>query len=119
MRHLARLLILWLIAVALPVQGVAAATMLHCKAAESPAHEGHGHHHGAMGASHAAHSHQHDNGKSTCSVCAACCCAAALPALPIVLAAPEQAASPLAVPHLPAAAFLTSGPERPPRTARS
>lgn len=136
---------MWLIALALPIQGVAAATMLHCGAtpAQQPAsaHEGHSHHHqhgshaygGASAAAHdegghhhadpspvddaaSAVSHHHAGGKSSCSACASCCSAAALPAMPIVLASQTPAEPVFAIPRLPVVVFLTDGPERPPRT---
>jgi hypothetical protein len=142
MRIIARLFVMWLIAVALPIQGVAAATMLHCgvandhrPAAASGMHE---HHHSAMH-SHAdavvgdlhqhvhhhtstktagadAAAHQHADGQTGCSVCASCCGVAALPVMPLVLPAQDLAETAVAVHSLPVAVFLTDGPERPPRT---
>lgn len=127
MRTLARLIVMCLIALALPIQGVAAATMLHCAAATSHAahgasavaHDEGGHHH-AGAAPHddgvSAVSHHHTGGKSSCSACASCCSAAALPAMPIVLASQDAAEPFFAIPRLPVVVFLTGGPERPPRT---
>lgn len=135
MRVLARLLLVWLIALALPIQGVAGVTMLHCgpshhaPPAEAPhAEGGHAHHQHAVHAG--AVDGQHDHGhtaalghahhaadKASCSACAACCAGTALavPMTPLVLALQDVAQE-----HAPAAearlaAFLTGGPERPPR----
>ena len=134
---------MWLIAVALPIQGVAAATMLHCGAthehrqvtstsvvhvheqmgmhSEANAGEGHVHHHGHDQASADATSadtagHHHANGQTGCSVCASCCSAAALPVMPLVLASQDLAETATTVHSRPVAVFLTDGPERPPRT---
>jgi hypothetical protein len=97
-----RLVFAWLLLLALPLQGHAAATVLQCgpaqralaalAAAEAPAHAGHGHaggHHAATAASHdahdghhgpdvqAAHDTQHDTASADsghgCFACAAAC----------------------------------------------
>ncbi|MED5622383.1 hypothetical protein [Ideonella sp. BN130291] len=129
MRTLARLLALWLIAVALPIQGVAAATMLHCAgmpsheaavAGPGDHHEGHGGHHHAGAATEPAgdaHATHHPaGGKHSCSACASCCSATALPAMPLLLVS-QGVTEPLTPdPERPLVAFLTGGPERPPRT---
>ena len=126
--------LLCLLVLALPAQGVAAATMRFC----APAH----HDMAAMAAApahpaaHAAAQHQHhgqvmtadpDQGsapteaadQSRCSACAVCCAAMALYRSPPVL--PALAASQGSVAALPASAavFLTGGPERPPRPSHS
>jgi hypothetical protein len=123
-----------LLAAALPIQGVAAATMLHCGQGgpgDAPAHEGAharpagmqttwpshlGHHHGiepagvlqGAGTPIAA-------AKSGCSACASCCIATALPAAIHAFDATAPAESFAPSHGLVAPVFLTGGPERPPR----
>lgn len=121
-----RLLLLWLLAVALPMQGAAAAAMLHCSQAQpvgQVATQSHAHHHdhaamqGQVDAGDAlAGAHDdHAAGKTGCSACASCCHAVAFPATAIVLPAQEPAFTPFALPAHAAVVFLTDGPERPPR----
>jgi hypothetical protein len=128
-----RTVLSWLLAAALPMQGAAAATMLHCaegvmaaaaaRAADHPrAAEP------AMAAM--AHHHHHDAGPaglpaktapriaaapSKCSVRAACCIATALPVAirGFDATAPADSFAPVAAQVDPV--FLTDGPERPPR----
>ena len=90
-----RIALMWLVALAVPVQGVAAATMMFCGPGDTTVghqraahdHAAHGHH-----ASHDADATAQDTGDSAtgdatsiefdttgCSVCAACCTAATLP----------------------------------------
>ncbi len=126
-----RIALMWLLALALPAQGHAATTMLHCGsahhgAAHAHSHAGHSHDH-AQGPAMASHHHHgdhqvakassvHEFDKSSCSACASCCTAAALPsAIATFQALPthEVALSSLVGT---AAPFLTDGPERPPRT---
>lgn len=108
---------MWLIAVALPIQGVAAATMLHCGSAQGQAHaklmhEGHADHDAADGAT----GQHHDGGTAGCSACASCCSAVALPVMPLILASQELTEAAAAVSSPAIVVFLTDGPERPPRT---
>jgi hypothetical protein len=129
MTRVVRSLFLWLLVLALPVQGWAAAAMASCS-----------HHHGA--ASHAAvvghgANAQVDHGQApadadetghgdteaapasphTCSACAACCTVGALPSP--VLTVPADAAAPTVFAALQptVGAFAADGPERPPRQA--
>ncbi len=123
---LLRPLFVWLLLLALPLQGLAAATMLNCATV-----------HGAAVAAHDdpphGHDHDHDHGVMTaaqpdaagdahapdhkCSACAACHASlglpAALPALPDFDIAEVHGT----VPASGASPFLTGGPERPPRSA--
>lgn len=138
MRAVLRLLLLCLMAVALPLQGLAATGALHCAAmhermqvnVELRHHGGAaGHHDGhakaeqqAFADDHRADDHRADDGAPRsggafkCSACAACCVALGLPVGAVVLPqAPADALAP-AMPQRAVAAFLTSGPERPPRT---
>lgn len=127
-----RIALMWLVALAVPLQGVAAATMMACGPSHAPAAQGqaqadhdaalhapveHAHHHGAvahhdMGAN---DGHAVKTAPQKCSVCASCCTATMLPtALPSL---PTAAVPDFVVPRAPSdvALFLTDGPERPPR----
>lgn len=138
-----RLLIVWFIAIALPVQGMAGVTMAHCgsshqrmgAAMDSPQHRhadyesgAAAHHHPAAVSDGAA---QPDHGTATqakvqsgklfdlaqykCSSCASCCAGSALPsALPRL---PEPIAAPavFAEEMVTVDAFASDGPDRPPR----
>jgi len=137
-----RLLIVWLIGLALPVQGMAGVTLVHC----GPGHERmatalmaeHDH----PSAHEAAAAHRHDaamveaadavdrvatpsgaqQGKFTklakykCSSCASCCAGAALPS--VMPRVPELASAPavFAEAGVTVDAFASEGPDRPPRT---
>ena len=131
-----RHLIMWLLLLALPVQGWAMATMLHCGSghqamvqAPGPMHQhqaaddlptfhDHGHHAMVTDTSddlgHSAHTSD-GHAVSKCSACASCCLGAALPiSSPTVGSAAQRDPPPTAV-GTPAFAFFTSGPDRPPR----
>lgn len=126
MTSLVRGLLICLIALALPVQGIAAATLRFC----GPGHEpqarvvdsaAHGHHAAnglatapaADGAGQAAEGAQ--AGHLKCSVCAACCMGSALPASPLTLPVVE----PVVEPSAPVPARYVgpdgAGLERPPK----
>lgn len=133
-----RLLIVWLLVLALPAQGVAAAAMQWCGAAhgqqtrllERVVHE-----HAGGQPAHGAHAHAAGQGaerapveaqarptpidKQACSACAACCMATALapslPSLPVVEPAIDRTA--LVVPSY--AGPDAAGLERPPRQSRA
>ena len=136
---LSALRIVWicLLVLALPVQGMAAATMAFCSQAghHAPtvsAHNTHGMHHGADADTNSkmpvtatpvtatpvtadmAQPNAHEAGH-TCSACASCCAAAFIPAAGSKMVAINMAAT------LPTAAlvgigpFATDAPERPPR----
>ena len=139
-----RLLIVWFIAIALPVQGMAGVTMAHCGSSharmgatmEAPQQHRHAdheagtaHHHAAdVGDSAAQQKHgtapqaKVQSGKLSdlaqykCSSCASCCAGSALPsALPRL---PEPIAAPavFAEEMVTVDAFASDGPDRPPRT---
>lgn len=136
MRSTFRLLLLWLMAVALPLQGFAAAGAQHCV----PMHErmhvvedhdlGQGAHHHAVAVDadseadadaeapgHPVPDSAAKTGAFKCSACAACCVALGLPArVPELPGQPADGLHPLAA-EATAAAFLTDGLERPPRAA--
>jgi len=138
-----RLLVVWFIAIALPVQGMAGVTMAHCgsshermaAAAQVTPHQ-HANHDAGV-----AHHHDGDSAHGTdavdhtkaaqdpvksdkmsnlaqykCSSCASCCAGSALPsAMPRI---PQVAATPavFAEEMVSVDAFASDGPDRPPRT---
>lgn len=123
----ARFLLILMLLCALPLQGFAAASMLRCAPShhgstqmDQPAHaagtgsvQGHMHHghHGVAADVDGTPAH----GKYGCSACAACCIGGALASpAPLLPASAHLHERPLPVPQ-PAAAFITEGPERPPR----
>lgn len=130
MRVWLKLLIVWFVAIALPLQGVAGVTMAHCGSShermESPAeasphgHADHGaaaaHHHAAADSAQAEPGQWSDLVQVKCSSCAACCAGTALPSaapgLPQVAAAPTVFTEDV----LTVDAFASGGPDRPPRT---
>lgn len=121
-----RLLIVWCIALALPVQGIASVTMAHC----GPSHEGM---HSAQGASHHDHSahqasaaHHHDEAaadpaplndlaKYKCSACASCCAACAIPSAKLRIPQPAATFTVLAEGVITIEPCASDGPDRPPR----
>jgi len=116
---------MWLMALAVPVQGFAAASMFGCKTGHHGAivqqsHAGamHAHHH-AGAAGHGDHDKSSATGKhakASCSACASCCMSAALPATPAVFEA-TQAPDSFVLSALPVAvSFISDGLERPPRS---
>jgi hypothetical protein len=138
MRRVLRFALACLLAFALPLQGVTAATMMVCGTAQrgSAAEHAHQHRVGAPtleGQSHfaasAAHdhaSHGHASGKTSdgkpassdshkCSVCASCCVGAAVPAEPLSFASIKLADQFAPLVPRSVAAFVTEGLERPPR----
>ncbi len=138
MRSLWRLLLLVLLAVALPVQAFAAAGAMHCARMHERMHAAaarasHDHHtrHGMADAHHDMSAHSlsaapasptdlPDEGSPLhafkCSACAACCVALGLPTATPKLPSPPAAAETPSLPAIAIAAFVTGGLERPPRT---
>ena len=144
MKRFVRCFVMWLLVLALPVQGFAASTMLHCGAghhgtvqATEGGHDHAGHMHmGAQDVSavsdsnahdHAAeaspshedsafsHTAKHANVKGKCSACAACCTVAFLPTNVIVFTAPAPSRALPVIELTTHAGFIADGPERPPR----
>lgn len=136
MRSLCRLLLVWLAVLAMPLQGMAAAAMLHCASAgvaRDAQRVPHGH--AADGHDHAdghAHAHHHQDATGdeaggdpspalasdaghSCSACAACCAGAGLPAASLHLTLPELSSPPATLAVATTVSFIVSGPERPPR----
>lgn len=130
-----RTLLIWLLVLALPAQSAAAVTMAFCgpnhhatghatAAAQQGSHSGHEHEHAeAQAGEHAvvadpvsattlAHSHEHQ-----CNTCASCCSAAALPSRVLRLAPPETTSTAFTAMVPGVEAFVTGGPDRPPRSA--
>jgi hypothetical protein len=137
-----RTAMMWLLLAALPVQGWAVATMVHCGPSHQRAtlravdaispvqhahsHEGHDHgsHHASVVADDAdtgpspagSDAQSLSMGKFKCSACATCCLGMALPSA--VLTFDASVSSDSLEPGMPRghAVFLTAGLERPPRT---
>jgi hypothetical protein len=123
-----RIAMMWLLAVALPLQGSVAATLRVCgpghdrmavAAAAVAQHDHAAHHHdGAQASAHdgdAATQDLHKSAQHKCSACAACCVTAALPAATLRFEAAVDATAPPPLVFLSSVAFLTDGPDRPPR----
>lgn len=135
-----RLLLLCVMVLVLPVQGVAASAMMHCAGGSMPvrtvaaptgqqADDHAQHHHGAA----AEQSLQADGADPTdragtthsaddpappghkCSACSACCAGMGLPASVAPLSVPELSCTPAWVSATSSLTFIASGPERPPR----
>lgn len=149
MRIWFRLLIVWCMAVALPVQGVAGTTMTHCGlshermgvAMEAAQHRhanqevGAAHHHDTQAEDDAVHADRADHASASagkaraaklcdlaqykCSSCGSCCAGFALPSA--VPHLPEAAAEPAAFDEVMVTidAFASDGPDRPPRSRLS
>lgn len=138
-------MLVWLMALAIPVQGVAAVGMLHCAASPQqeplaltapahaeamhahgpgshhahPAHAGHGHdgHHVGDGHGPAADDPA-DNTTSLghkCSACAACCAGLALPAHAVEFSSPIVASFAALPPGATPVRFVLGRLDRPPR----
>lgn len=140
-----RLVLIWLTALALPIQGLAAAGGVHCLPANASASGGHAvverlqtddqshachssgptSEFGADSAGHAEADVQQVDPTSfsvkasatghTCSACAACCAGAMLPSAVIKVPSPELSSEPAATVAAEPTSFIVSGPERPPR----
>ena len=135
-----RTLLIWLLALALPAQGVIAATMVFCgpnhhdrASAAAMAHDADAAHHPLDSAAHSHHEAADGQAGNTasdesatpdkfaksglqkCSVCASCCSAAAIhdtgPKLPVL----EPMAADFAALATAVEPFAADGPDRPPR----
>lgn len=119
---------MWLLAVALPLQGSVAASLRVCgpghdrmavATAVIAEHDHAAHHHDdAVVSAHddAAATHDlHKSAQHKCSACAACCVTAALPASTLRFEAAVDAMAPPTPLFLVPVAFFTDGPDRPPR----
>jgi len=121
----------WLLMLAVPVQGYAGIAMLAC----GPGHEAAAtaSPHGVDASAHAHHDTveraHHDRSdapdvaqmdhaaKLTCSACASCCAAPALPTVHVPVNLPATVDRPAATVVAGLVVFMTDGPERPPRSA--
>lgn len=128
MSPLGRLLLIWLVAFALPVQGFAAATLKFCASAHgsqlrllaAPEHERHGAHHPAAmpsgaGPEQDAASDPAPQGTLSCSACAACCAATALPPAPWTVPTIEPAVERMTARVAAYVSPVGMGLERPPK----
>ncbi len=134
--------VMWLLLLALPLQGFAAATMLNCgpnhhqmweasigTPAAAHEHSGHADHQHPMDRADpgptAASSAPDDAGSPVqqlgdltqfkCSACAACCMGAALPTAALTFQSPPPTVAPGVSVLASHVGFLTDGPDRPPR----
>ena len=123
--------VMFLLAVALPLQGVAAATMISCAPGQHDHGSGHfrSHDHRSASSAVAEHSHaaktsphSHDGKRDLskasqhkCSACASCCTGAAVPSEEVTFDTVKSTDhfAPLVARRVPA--FVTEGLERPPR----
>lgn len=138
MRTFLKTALVWLVMLAVPAQGFAAAAMLECgplherAAAGASAHDhGAGHDHADGYDQAAGHSHAEggvpadasavagDASGSKCSACATCCVGAALLAFLPDLAVPPAASERFVPTFEPVTGFVTGGPKRPPRSSRA
>lgn len=123
MLAVARLLLICLVALALPAQGIAAATMQLCAPghASPDAQAGAPHRHGdaaaesGAAATHAAADDHGHHGKSGFGAHGGCCVATALPASVFVLPVVESAGEPLALVPTAYVGPVVTGLERPPK----
>jgi hypothetical protein len=131
-----RTLLVWLLTLSMPLQGVAAASMAFCPAghhaavaAAAPVHgaAGHAHHASEADAAHhiawtgaetpelAAQAAPETDDSHSCTLCSSCCSTGALvssvPALPDT----EATATPFASVAVNVDPFVADGPDRPPR----
>lgn len=126
---LLRLLVAWLVLAALPLQGLAASSMLLCgQAAAAPAavHEGHaahgqGHDHHQAAAAHDGHeadpaaAADHGGADHKCPICGGLCHVLALPESTAVLASTDAPSAGLPQPGVPALTRVPPRPDKPPR----
>jgi len=125
----------WILALALPMQGLAAATMLHCAleptSAAVPEANAHTGHHGAASADsavvqdaaapHAAHhaGDAADHVGHQCSACAACVAGAVLPSAAPKVTPLDAGGTPLLAAAAHERSIVLAGLERPPRPDRA
>jgi hypothetical protein len=112
-----------LLLLAVPLQGMAAAVMLHCKAdhhgqgISKTADSAHSHYGMAQEAhdSHSSAQHAETNASAKCSACSVCCNLAALPTAFSALGSLTETASPFVTNAYPNFGPVLEGPKRPPR----
>ena len=111
----------WLLLAALPVQGLAAATMLFCElptqSNDAPAAT-----HAHQAGDQAGHQHEHGKGEhsdhaGSCAKCMTCCSASISPPAVVALKQPGPGLQPLAIDVLPPVHPDVRGPYYPPRSS--
>jgi hypothetical protein len=127
--------LVWVLFMALPVQGFAAAQMLHCGFTSNPATASEAvdhpasHHHGSSGAvrghhttagtsDHAAkphHANSHDHGVSKCNHCFPCCAGSMMVSTLYLPVLPAGSLAPASLERKPFTGPVINGPDRPPR----
>ena len=119
MSRILRITLMWLLALAVPVQGFAAASMIGCGTGHHGVTAQADHRHHASGAGHSDVHKSHAGAKfskASCSACASCCTSAAPPSTPVIFEATDAPDAFLALAPQPVASFVSGGPERPPRS---
>ena len=117
-----RIMAMWLLALAVPVQGFAAASMIGCGTAHHGAaglHSATGHQHHASDIHHGDDHKAHGGAKvskASCSACASCCTSAALPTGIMVFEPTDGPEAFVALAPHPVATLVSGGPRRPPRS---
>ena len=142
MNFVVRTLLIWMLALAVPLQGMAAVTMASCETSKhSPVQthqaSSHGddvrsgaapashHHHGAVTSALTADDHEPMSVEASktashkCSACAFCCSVGALPNTVLTVPAPEAMPTVFATLAPAIDAFAADGLERPPRRVRA
>lgn len=121
-------LLILLLALAIPLQGYAAAAMVFCgpekpvaaMAASAAGHAGMAHHHaeaqnaGQIQHGDADHSGSHDKSSTSCSSCAACCVGVLPVNVPLVAVQPLPVIHPVVFPLSGFVGYTPENPERPP-----
>lgn len=135
MSRVLKIMLLYLLVLALPMQGYAAATMLSCITTHQHAttaidmHDHaddtlmdsgvrHHHDHGQHGVDGNRVSHGPDSGthaKAGCNTCSVCCAAALIPSGPLWNLADDSSDLPAAAPAIPFSGHIPATLERPPR----
>ncbi|MEY8690047.1 MAG: hypothetical protein AB9M53_09255 [Leptothrix sp. (in: b-proteobacteria)] len=136
MSLIVRMLLTWLLVLAIPAQAGAAAVMAFCNPGQhapsvsvlshldtSPEHDHGAHEHQASLTADADHHTNHPTDHHTdhhadhkCSACAACCSVSALLNSVPTIAAPDASPAVFSAVACTVDAFIADGPERPPRT---
>lgn len=120
MRSFWRIVVMWLLVLALPAQALAGARLMHCQQQGSAAPvSAHSHEPAdAQAAPEASHcEEQAADSAHRCSACAACTIGTALTPATVKVPEPAPAAAPVFVPAGTIPSFIASGLERPPRAA--
>lgn len=127
MSLIVRMLLTWLLVLAIPAQAGAAAVMAFCNPGQhapsvsvlshldtSPEHD-HGAHEHRAGLTADADHHTDHHADHKCSACAACCSVSALLNSVPTIAVPDASPAVFSVVACTVDAYIADGPERPPR----